>query len=57
MNATQIAQALMPSAVKFLANKHGVSATQIMDALAAGNERVAEQLADLMATAYEACKA
>ena len=57
MNAMQIAQALMPSAVKFLANKRGVTTTQIMEALAAGNERVAEQLADLMATAYETCKA
>lgn len=57
MNANQIVATLLESATKFLANKHGVSVAQIFDALAAGNERIAEQLADLMATAYEAHQA
>ena len=57
MNASQIIAALLPSAAEFLAKKHGVTVAQIADALEAGNERIAGQLADLMATAYEAHKA
>lgn len=56
MNATQIAKTLLQSAAEFLAKKHGVTVAQIADALEAGNERVAEQLADLMASAYEATR-
>jgi hypothetical protein len=57
MTTGQIIETLLPSAIDFLARKHGVAAAAILDALAAGNERIAEQLADLMATAYEAHKA
>lgn len=56
MNATQIVATLLQSATEFLAKKHGVTVAQIFDALAAGNERIAEQLADLMASAYEATR-
>lgn len=54
MNATQIAKTLIQSAAEFLAAKHGVPVAQIAAALEAGNQRIAEQMADLMATAYEA---
>jgi chromosome segregation and condensation protein ScpB len=54
MNATQIIARLLPSAAEFLAAKHGVTVAQIADALEAKNEKIAAQLADLMASAYEA---
>lgn len=54
MNAAHIIAKLLPSAAAFLAAKHGVTVAQIADALQAGNERIAEQLADLMASAAEA---
>jgi chromosome segregation and condensation protein ScpB len=57
MTALQITEVLLPSAAEFLAKKHGVTVSQIADALEAGNEKIAEQLADLMATAYAAIKA
>lgn len=54
MNTTQIIKALLKSAAEFLAAKHGVTVEQIADALEAKNEKIAAQLADLMASAYEA---
>ena len=54
MTTAQIIKALLPSAAEFLAAKHGVTVGQIADALEAKNEKVAAQLADLMASAYEA---
>lgn len=57
MTASQIVQTLGQSAAEFLAKKHGVSVNVIYTALIDGNERIAEQMADLMATAYEATRA
>jgi hypothetical protein len=44
----QVAELLAPSAAEFLANKHGVTVAVIAEALAAGNGKIAEQMAALV---------
>jgi hypothetical protein len=56
MTTKQLVQTLGQSAAEFLAKKHGVPVDAIYAALIARNERIAEQMADLIATAYEATR-
>jgi hypothetical protein len=54
MTTLEATKRLLPSATAFLAQKHGVTRTEILQALMAGDARIAEQLATLMSAAIEA---